>query len=187
MERVARDDEAAFACLVGEEGPALLAFAARTLGGDRSDAEDVVQEVFVRVWRARHRWQPTARVRTYLFTIATRLCLNRLRGRRRSPAGAEIPDDHEHRADFTDRTPGPEDAAGARQLGDALRAELDRIPAAQRTALLLRCDAEMSYAEIAAALDTSAAAVESLLSRARARLRERLSAWRSEGNPPSRG
>ena len=79
MRRVARDDEQAFAELVAALGPALLSFVRRTLGAAGHEAEDVVQEAFVRLYRARHRWQPSAAVRTYLFTIAGRLCLNRQR------------------------------------------------------------------------------------------------------------
>ena len=188
MERTAGDDELAFAELVAALAPPLLRFVTRTLGGAASDAEDVVQETFVRLWKARHRWRPEAAVKTYLFTIASRLCMNRARWLKRrpaapppaSPAAGDGPD-------VADPAAGPERAAHARQLRAAISEELAALAPNQRAALLLRHEADLSYQEIAAALDTSPAAVESLLSRARARLRARLAGWRTEGNSGDRG
>ncbi len=187
MERLADDDEAALDLLIEEHAPALLRFASRALGGDRDGAEDVAQEVFIRVWKARRRWRPTASVRTFLFTIAARLCLNRRRSLARSPVSRPLPEAGCEDAACAHDGPDPERSAWARELGGALARELAALPANQRAALLLRTDAGLSYRAIAVALDTSAAAVESLLSRARARLRERLGGWLTEGNPPGRG
>jgi RNA polymerase sigma-70 factor (ECF subfamily) len=188
MERTARDDEQAFAELVAALAPSLLRFVARTLGGGASEAEDVVQETFVRLWKARHRWRPEAAVRTYLFTIASRLCINRARGLRRRPAAVPFePPAGSDAPEIPDPAADPERAAHASQLRAAIGEELAALAPNQRAAMLLRHEADLSYQEIAAALDTSAAAVESLLSRARARLRARLAGWRSEGNPGDRG
>jgi RNA polymerase sigma-70 factor (ECF subfamily) len=187
MERTAGDDEQAFAELVGALAPPLLRFVSRTLGGG-SEAEDVVQDAFVRLWQARRRWRPEAAVKTYLFTIGARLCMNRARGQQRRPAPASL--EAPQSADATElRDPAadPERVAHARQLRAAISEELAALAPNQRAAFLLRHEAELSYQEIAAALDTSPAAVESLLSRARARLRERLAAWRIEGTPANRG
>lgn len=186
MERLARDDEAALDELVAAFGPALLRFARRTLAGQPAEAEDVVQEAFVRIWRARRRWQPTACVSTYLYTIVTRLCLNRRRSLLRRPTHGPLPEagDPAHPGDGA---PDPERLASSAQLGRALAAELAALPAGQRAALLLRHEGGLSYQAIAAALDTTAGAVESLLSRARTRLRERLAGWMHEGNPAPRG
>lgn len=185
MERLAHDDDAALDALVVAFAPALLRFARRTLA-DPNDAEDVVQDAFVRVWRARHGWQPTARVSTYLYTIVTRLCLNRRRSLFRRPVHAPLPegDDGAH---LGDGAPDPERLAASAQLRQALAAELTALPPNQRAAVLLRHQGGLSYEEIAAALDTTAAAVESLLSRARARLRRQLAGWMTEGNAAPRG
>ena len=185
MERLARDDGGALDALINAFAPALLRFARRTLL-DAAEAEDVVQDAFVRVWRARHRWQPTACVSTYLYTILTRLCLNRRRSFLRRPAHTPLPDAGAG-AQPGDRAPGPERLAASSQLRRALSVELAALPPNQRAAVLLRLDCGLSYQEIAAALDTTAAAVESLLSRARSRLRERLAGWMTEGNPAPRG
>jgi RNA polymerase sigma-70 factor (ECF subfamily) len=185
MERLARDDDAALDALIVTFAPALLRFARRALV-DPADAEDVVQDAFVRVWRARHRWQPSACVSTYLYTILTRLCLNRRRSLFRRPAHIPLPeaDDGAHP---DDGAPNPERLAASAELRRALAAELAALPSNQRAAVLLRLEGSLSYQEIAAALDTTAAAVESLLSRARTRLRTRLAGWVIEGNPAGRG
>ena len=185
MERLARDDETALDALIAAFAPALLRFARRTLA-EPGDAEDAVQDAFVRVWRARRRWQPSARVSTYLYTIVTRVCLNRRRSFLRRPPHTSLPDADES-AHPGDGAPGPERLAASSQLRRALLAELAALSPNQRAAVLLRHEGDLSYQEIAAALDTTAAAVESLLSRARARLRQRLAGWVTEGNPAARG
>ncbi|HVN76682.1 MAG TPA: sigma-70 family RNA polymerase sigma factor [Thermoanaerobaculaceae bacterium] len=196
MERIARDDDGALEELVCAFAPALLRFAGRTLS-DTEGAEDVVQEAFVRVWRARRRWRPTAGVSTYLYTIVARLCLNRRRSLSRRPGRVPLLEDDD-RSHPADGAPDPERLAASSELRRALAEELAALPRNQRAALLLRHEGGLSYQEIAAALDTTPAAVESLLSRARARLRHRLAGWlgggtaaagtgHSEGNPAARG
>ena len=186
MERIAANDEAALDALVAAFAPALLRFARRTLVGNPNDAEDVVQEAFVRVWRARHRWRPTACVSTYLYTIVTRLCLNRRRSQLRRPARVTLPEADEA-AHPGDGAPDPERLASSAQLRRVLAAELSALPPNQRAAVLMRHEGGLSYEAIATALDTTAGAVESLLSRARTRLRDRLAGWRTEGSLAPRG
>ena len=186
MQRVAAGDEGALDALIAAFAPQLLRFARRMLPRDPAEAEDVVQDTFVRVWSARRRWQPTACVSTYLYTIATRLCLNRRRSWLRRPATAPLPEPDEA-SHPGDGAPDPERIAASAQLRGALATELAALPANQRAAILLRHEGGLAYAEIAAALDTSPGAVESLLSRARTRLRSRLACWMSEGNPGERG
>lgn len=187
MQRVARDDEKAFAELVTALGPALLGFVQRALGSRGHEAEDVVQEAFIRLWRARHRWRPAAAVQTYLFTIATRLCLNRQRGWRRRPSVPLLADEDSVAPEPRDHAPDPERLAASAQLRHTLREEMAALAPNQRLALLLKLVEGLRYDEIAAALDCSASAVESLLSRGRARLRQRLARFWTEGNPGGRG
>ena len=187
MDRVARDDEQALAELVTALGPALLGFVQRALGSRGHEAEDVVQEAFIRLWRARHRWHPGAAVRSYLFTIATRLYLNRQRGWRRRPSVPLLTDEGSGGPELHDGAPDPERLAASAQLRSTLRSEIAALAPNQRLALLLKLVEGWRYDEIAAALECSASAVESLLSRGRSRLRQRLAKFWTEGNPGKRG
>jgi RNA polymerase sigma-70 factor (ECF subfamily) len=163
---VAAGDETAFARLVGEHGPALLRFAQSVLG-DPAEAEDVVQETFVRLWKHAGAWQPQARLRTWLHTLCYHRSVDRLRARRPSldptildevPDSGLAPDAALIRA---------EEAAS---LGKALGALSHR----QRTAVALFHFQELSQAECAAIMDLSQDAFESLLARARRQLRAAL-------------
>jgi RNA polymerase sigma factor (sigma-70 family) len=189
VERLTRGDEAALRELIADLGPRLLRTIARMLGGHRGEAEDVLQEVLIRFWRNRYRLNPDENVRAYLFTIATNLCLNRMRGLRRAPQLLPLGESSDETAlpEPRDASPGPEQLAGSAQLGRRLVAEIAALPDNQRATLLLRHEAGLSYQEIAAVLEVSAAAVESLLHRARSRLRERLGEWLTEGNLNLRG
>ncbi len=154
------------------------------------DAEDVAQEVLIRAWQARDRYDPArASLRTWLYRIATNACLTALEGKARRPLpsglGAAsddpdtplvpdfavpwlqpLPDTYLHR-DHAD----PQARAAERDsVRLALVAAMQLLPPRQRAVLVLRDVLEFSAAEVAAQLDTSAAAVNSALQRARATL-----------------
>lgn len=168
MRAIAAGDRDAFRTLVDRHAPKLTALARRTLGAT-SDAEDVVQEALLRVWRHADRFQPgRAQVSTWMHRIVLNLCLDRIRAR---------PDD----------APGPicdmpaecGDAAcqlQQRQVRDAVGEALARLPARQRAAVALFHYQELSGRESAAVLGLSESAFESLLLRARKALRHRLAA-----------
>lgn len=139
---------------------------------DPGAAEDLTQEAFLRVHRARERYQPDARFSTWLYRIATNLALNELRRpRRRSPHESVDPD--------SDVLPAPDPAADevvdARRRSAIVEAALEALPDRQRAALLQSVEGR-SYAEIAVALDASEQAVKALIHRARTSLAERLGA-----------
>lgn len=130
------------------------------LSGDRALAEDIAAETFVRVWTASARVRP-ATVKAYLFTIARRLFLD---GRRRAARLSPLDDTQ------PDTAPGPHDQAASR---DALRGVLDalqRLPEADRAALLMRAHDGLAYEDIAASLGLSVAAVKVKVHRARVKL-----------------
>jgi RNA polymerase sigma-70 factor (ECF subfamily) len=151
---------------------------------DADRAEDMCQEAFLRVYRARSRYQPTAGFRTWLFTIATRLCLNDLRSRGRErkvivplPRASDLAGEPEE--DFLDsvedrRQERVPDALVRRELEEAIDAAILSLPPSQRCAILLLRFEELSYKEIAGALGISVMAVKSLINRGREGLRERL-------------
>lgn len=180
MLRVQQGDEEAFARLVEAYQDRLIGIFYHLLR-DETSAEDLAQDVFLRVYRARKTYQPTAKFSTWLFRIANNLASNsrRSQGRRR-----EIP--------LSLRDSGPlgcrpeerllADKSGlmpTRQLArtelqEVVRAALDELNERQRMAVLLHKFEGMSYADIAAAMDLSTPAVKSLLSRARESLRAKL-------------
>jgi len=147
---------------------------------DRHRAEDLTQEVFVRVFRSRCRYEATAGFRTWLFTIATRLALNEIRGlRRRRRVFADVDTSDAVGAAPWDlaldrRTPGPRETAESHELGEALSRLIDDLPENQRAAVILSRVEDLPYREIAAVLGVSTMAVKSLLMRARETLRRRL-------------
>ncbi len=163
----------------------LLAHCYRMLGSF-DEAEDLVQETLLRAWRAADRYDPAkASVRTWLHRIATNVCLTALEGRARRPLPSGLGPAGEADAPLVTRTDipwlqpfpdarmDPEAAAVQRSgLRLALVAAVQALPARQRAALLLREVAGLSAADVAEALDTSVASVNSSLQRARASLRE---------------
>jgi len=160
MQAVALGDLAAFERLVLRHQESAWRTAYRTLGCHQT-AEDVAQEAFLRIFEAADRYRPTAAFRTYLYRIVVRLCLDYLRKGRPAPTDNLLPADDrsspEHRATEAEQTQAVQDAIG-------------RLPAKQRTAIVLRYYEGLSGREIAAAMETSVKAVERLLARARATL-----------------
>jgi RNA polymerase sigma-70 factor (ECF subfamily) len=158
---------------------------------DPERAEDLSQEVFLRAYRARGRYRPTAGFRTWLFTIAVRLCLNDLRSRRRerrvivplsSAGGAERDGGDDLLDSVADGgTERVQDAVERRELEEAIDAAIASLPPSQRSAILLVRFEDLSYREIAEILGLSVMAVKSLINRGRERLRECLKTYLGGG------
>jgi len=140
--------------------------------GNRDDAEELAQEAFLRVYRARGRYRPEAQFRTWLRRIATNLALNHRRKKR--PVRLA---DGEHASG--NRRPD-EVTAGAELVQHLWRA-LEALPARQRVALVLTRIEGGSYQEAAGAMNVSVEAVRSLIARARETLRARLEPVLSPG------
>lgn len=169
MARVAEGDQRAFSRLVARHGPRAQALAHR-FTGSASEAEDVVQEAFWRVWRAAGRWTPgAARFSTWLHRIVVNLCVDRAR-RRKIRNWLPFADAFDPPSEDAD----PERVASDRDEISAVRADILALPDRQRAALLLSADGERSNAEIASVLDTTEKAIESMLVRARRTLRAKL-------------
>lgn len=156
--------------------PRVLGYAARMLGGDRAEAEDVAQEAMLRLWRIAPEWRPgEAKVSTWLYRVVTNLCTDRLRGVKR------------RRAIGLDDAPEVEDGAKSAEaeLVDsdrmkALNAALDTLPDRQRQAVVLRHIEGFSNPEIAEVMDIGVEAVESLTARGKRALAAALSGRRAE-------
>jgi len=165
MVRVAAGDLAAFEEVMHRNQAGAWALAWRCLG-DAAEAQDIVQEAFLRIYRAASRYRPTARFHTYLYRVVTRLCLDWRAKKHPDYTGAL--------SSVPDSSRGPEALASQSELSDAVRKCLAALPMNQRLAITLRHYEGMSYDEIAEILNLSAKAVDSLLQRARAALRPRL-------------
>jgi RNA polymerase sigma-70 factor (ECF subfamily) len=179
MLRVREDDEQAFAELVERYQHRLVAVLYHLLRR-KDEAEDLAQEVFLRVYRARREYHPQAKFSTWLFTIANNLALNALRRRQRKPmvnlevheSGPLGPRPQENLV--YDRHAGPEGRLDHQELAAVIQQALDQLNERQRMAVVLNKFEDMSYQEIADVMRMSAKAVKSLLSRARTQLRELL-------------
>lgn len=175
MLRVKEGDEASFALLLDKYRIPVIHFMYRMVQ-DRAVSEELAQEVFLRVYRSRTTYEPTARFTTWLFRIATHLALNALRDGRHE-RGQERLDDNAL-------------DVGARQVPDRgvsieqkllrevrlgeIREAVAALPAKQRAAVLMHKYEEMEYSQIAKVLGCSESAVKSLLFRAYETLRARL-------------
>jgi RNA polymerase sigma-70 factor (ECF subfamily) len=142
---------------------------------DSATAEELVQEAFLRVYRARDRYVPDSRFSTWLYRIGTNLALNELRRpSRRSPHASS--DDEAAPLVLVAPGAGVDDLVDARRLAQQTSRELSRLPERQRMALWLSAVEGLSYAEIAEALETTDKSVKSLVHRARVTLVQRLPA-----------
>ncbi|WP_095589951.1 RNA polymerase sigma factor [Actibacterium ureilyticum] len=167
MTALARGDRTALARLIALFGAGVRAYAAQALDSP-ADAEDVAQEVFLRVWARADRYDPTrGAVSTWIWRIALNLCIDRnRRGGVRRFLGLEAA------PELADDDPRPEARVDSRQRLDRVRGQIARLPARQRQAILLRASAEMSTAQIAETMGIASGAAEQLLVRARKTLRQ---------------
>ena len=180
MLRVRDGDEGAFAELVNSYQDRLVGIFTHLLR-DNAAAEDLAQDVFMRVYRARATYEPTAKFGTWLFHIANNLAINRRKSvaRRKeitlagSESGPLGPRPEEQLATSKSAfMPGKQlDKSEMRQV---IQQALETLNDRQRMALLLNKFEQMSYADIAATMDLSVQAVKSLLTRARENLKEYL-------------
>lgn len=186
MLRARQGDRGAFEELVVRHQQGVINFIFRSVP-DLTEAEDLAQNTFVQAWKARQRYQVSAKFTTWLFTIARNLTLNELRRRSR----------HQH--DSIDAATGAaEEAPISRQFEDRaapsaadslLRSEIERqvaeavadLPENQRTAILLCQDEDVSYEEIAKVLGSSLSATKSVIFRARETLKQRLKPYLQSG------
>ena len=168
MARIRGGDMEAFRCLVEAHQARVIGTISKMLGSD-AEAEDLAQQVFIRVWKSAPRYRPTAKFTTWLFRITRNLVFNELRRKRHFVDQAdEMPEPAERR----DQEPDKILMEG--ELQSAIQNAIDRLPESQRLAIILRRYEGMAYEEIAAVMGTTVPAVKSILFRARAELRERL-------------
>jgi RNA polymerase sigma-70 factor (ECF subfamily) len=170
MEAVCRGDRRAYQALVDRHWKAISHYAFRLLG-DLSEAEDISQETFLRLWKQAEKWQPgKAKLSTWLHRITHNLCIDHLRKHSRMQAEADPGQFVEAEAiagqDIEDQS--------REELGGQLQRALATLPESQRSALMLCSQSGFSNQEAAAIMGISVKALESTLARARRTLRSSL-------------
>lgn len=188
MLRVREDDTGAFVELV-ERFQHRLVTVMHHLIGNADEAEDLAQEVFLRVYRTRKKYTPKAKFSTWLFTIANNLALNTLRDRQRRPVlPLEVRDSGSFGPWSSQASAARDDPPNHRlqqqELADLIRGALDGLNERQRVAIVLNKFEDMNYTDIAEVMGLTTKAVKSLLSRARAKLREALQGYIYMDAPP---
>ena len=175
MLRVQRDDASSFGELLERNRSIVVSYLSRMVV-NRAVAEELAQDVFVRVYRSRRTYEPTARFSTWLYRITTNVALNYFRDERitQNQVSLDMQDAVQLRREAADGTPLVEDRlvneVVARQIRGAIRA----LPPKQRAAVIMHKYEEMDYAQIARVLGCSTSAVKALMFRAYETLRMRL-------------
>jgi RNA polymerase sigma-70 factor (ECF subfamily) len=169
------DDSESFSLLLGRNRNLVVQYLTRVVQ-NRAVAEELAQDVFIRIYRSRHCYEPSARFSTWLYRIATNVALNHLRDQKRHlrDISLDVQETDRVRREAPDQGPLIEDElvreARARQIRRAIQA----LPPKQRTAVILHKYQELDYAQIGTALGCTPAAVKALMFRAYETLRVRL-------------
>jgi RNA polymerase sigma-70 factor (ECF subfamily) len=167
VQQIQSGEDAAFDELMRRYKRPVVNFVHRLLG-NAADADDVAQEVFVRVYRNLDTYRPKTKFSTWLFALARNAAIDRLRWRTRHPA------ERIESAAQLAAPSGTADEVAAREVGEQIAAAVDKLPEDQRTALVLAEYHGLSYAEIAEVMHCSEKSVESRLYRAKQTLRASL-------------
>jgi RNA polymerase sigma-70 factor, ECF subfamily len=178
MLRVKAGDDSAFDYLVQKYRRPIISFMYR-MAHNSAAAEDLAQEVFLRVYRSRSNYEPSAKFSTWLYRIATNLGVNFARDTRHerpeNVMNLDEPDQETGQApDLADKTPNVEDEILRRERLAAIKAKVEALPERQKMAVLMHKYQQMDYRQIADVLKLSESATKSLLFRAYETLRTEL-------------
>jgi RNA polymerase sigma-70 factor (ECF subfamily) len=177
MARIAKGDEDAFEILVNRHQTFVLNLIYRFIG-DRTQAKDLAQEVFIKVWQAAKSYESKAKFTTWLYRITANLCLNELKSARRrrwfSFHSSDEDSENSIEDSISDGSLNAEDLLLAKERSSQILDALQSLPDNQRMALILKRYDDLSYQEISQILGCSVSAVESLLVRAKRTLQEKL-------------
>lgn len=175
MLRVRAGDHASFALLLERHRSPVIHFLYRMVQ-DQAVAEELAQETFLRVYRSRETYEPTAKFTTWLFRIATHLALNWIRDNRNARNQESLDQEVVEGAlrQVSDRAPSVEQRMVREARTTEIRQAIESLPPKQRAAVLMHKYEELEYSQIARILDCSESAVKSLLFRAYETLRQRL-------------
>ncbi len=164
MQRIARKDGAAYRALLGRHLNFCVRFAER-MTGSRADAEDIAQNVSLKIWREAEKWQPEAHFRTWLYRVVLNASLDH---KRKVVAFAPLDDEQK------DDTPQPHDVLSAAQTAARVKQALAQLPERQRAAVVMSYYEGLGNAESAEAMNIELGAFQQLLFRARQNLKQEL-------------
>jgi RNA polymerase sigma-70 factor (ECF subfamily) len=175
MLRVQNNDSESFACLLHRNRNLVVRYIARIVS-NQAIAEELSQEVFLRVYRSRQRYRPAAKFSTWLYRISTNVALNYFRDLRgaQPPLSLDEEDGLRIRRQARDRDPLIVDRLVRNSVAEQIRRAIRCLPAKQRAAVIMHKYEEMDYAEIGRVLGCSPTAVKALMFRAYETLRVRL-------------
>jgi RNA polymerase sigma-70 factor (ECF subfamily) len=175
MARIKQGDTDALRQLIEAHQHRVIGTVTKMLGDD-SDAEDIAQQVFIRVWKSAPRYEPTAKFTTWLFKITRNLVFNEIRRRKRHPTRSlDAAEDDDRPMQAPDlRTKAPDTSLLDDEMQAAIQAAIEELPETQRMAVILRRYDDIPYEDIGEILGLSVPAVKSVLFRARTELREKL-------------
>ena len=171
------NDSEIFRELIERHQNAVIGTIAKMLG-NANEAEDIAQQVFLRLWKSRSRYKPSAKFTTFLYTITRNLVFNESRRRsRRKETSLD-----QHKEDYELELPAnpnqqPDNEQLNAELRGAIASAIEALPEKQRLAVILRRYQNLPYEEIGEVLDLTVPAVKSQLFRARGTLREALAGY----------
>ncbi len=172
---VQREDAQSFGVLLNRNRNVVIQYLARMVQ-NQAIAEELAQDVFIRVYRSRQKYEPTARFSTWLYRITTNVALNHFRDEKRSQhnVSLDVDDSEQVRREAKDHTPLVEERLVNEVVARQIRRAVRSLPAKQRAAVIMHKYHEMGYAEIAGVLGCTPSAVKALMFRAYETLRTRL-------------
>ncbi len=179
IQKSKKDDGQAFEELISPYQKKVLNLAYRMLG-NVSDAEDAAQEIFIKVFRSLYSFNEQSAFSTWLYKVATNVCLDILRKRKRQNGGALISinryssQDDEYELPIEDGAPSPYEEAQKKEAMRALKSALDLLSEEQRAVIVMRDINGLSYEEIADVMECSLGTIKSRINRSRLALRKLL-------------
>ena len=185
VRRSQEDDERAFGELVSRYETKVFSLALKMVRNPE-DAEDVLQDTFLRAYRGIKSFKGNSTFSTWIYRITANSALMRLRKKQLPTVSIEDADERETPVNIADWSPGPVEQLLSQELQGVMEEAIAALPAEFRQVFVLRDIEEMSNAETAEILDLSVAAVKSRLHRARLKVRNRLAAYFSENEKPKR-
>ena len=172
----ANGDDSAFNQIMGKYKGIVIGITRRYFN-DRSRAEDIAQEVFLRIYLSKNKYKPKSKLSTWIFRITANLCLNDIRLQKRIESNLDLIDDN---TSSTDRELDIMDKLEKEELNETVRSALLSLPERQRLAVILSKYDGLSYQEISKILNCSISAVDSILQRAKQTLKKQLNKYFKE-------